>query len=742
MASTNSTTLPPGPGRWDIYGFTTTPEERIGLGPPYTTPALQVNLFFRVFLGILAALIPWVPARLLWRNGEFAGTVMCVMLIINNLTTAISALIWRDDNVADWWAGYGWCDFQAYFYFALHTAFNISLFEIQRGLAQKVSLSRADKPSRREVRRQRIVSALIIFTVPIIQVILTYFATVSRYNVATLVGLAFYRYRKIDKATRDILRSSTGAAASKQNRVRMKLYFMTLVAIVIILPVIMVLLFAYIVEGAPWDLPYDFDAIHYGPDPFNMYFISFTTSDKLTFAQLNLAYLAIFGSFLVFVPFGTTPDALNMYRTMLLAVGLGYCFPKLREEYVPRSNHGSRFTWRAFFTYKSGTTKKSLGTSSSTSTRKSSLLPTIEQVSLASRCQPPSSTSPTTPSPNGGDLTSSDVDLVAVAYPEKSLSTLPSPPARTDCGRHNPWPDLSAAEIDAATAQITNPRPAAVGSSNPYAAILPSTYARPPKFPSLGILSHHRHSRDRSDAVREANEKNKPSSSSSTRPLNIAGGSSGNDDDDDAAAAAATAALSAGTEAVPTQEEERRPSKWWSPPAHDRGKMGVATRVWAAASGGGGGGGGGGGRVTRKGKGSKSKSWERETTGAGEMAREPGPSTSASGATPPAASASGPASAGVCVVRVETHIASHWSENPAAASGAGAAAVAAAEGEAGSSGVGVWGTERGRRERSEDVERTAGADEEESDKAGSGDDSGGKNGRSRREGIRTSTAAS
>lgn len=192
MDSFNGTTA--APGKWDVFGFTTTPQERMGPPPPYATPALQANLFFRVFLGIVSLFVTWVPARLLWRNGEFAGTVLCVMLMIVNFTTVINSLIWRDDNVKDWWVGYGWCDFQAYTYFAFNTAFNISMFEVMRGLASKVSLHTADKPSRREVRRQRLISALIIFTLPAIQVVLTYFASVSRYNIATLVGCTAVYY--------------------------------------------------------------------------------------------------------------------------------------------------------------------------------------------------------------------------------------------------------------------------------------------------------------------------------------------------------------------------------------------------------------------------------------------------------------------------------------------------------------------------------------------------------------------
>jgi pheromone a factor receptor len=174
--------------KWSIFGFTTTPQERIGPGPPYTYPALQVNLFFRVFLGFVSLFVTWVPARLLWRNGEFAGTVLCVSLMIINFFTLVNALIWRDDNVAEWYAGYGWCDLQTYIQFAIHTAFNVSLFEIMRGLTAKVSINRVSSPTAKERRRERIISALVIFTVPVIQVALIYVVIGNRYDISTLVG--------------------------------------------------------------------------------------------------------------------------------------------------------------------------------------------------------------------------------------------------------------------------------------------------------------------------------------------------------------------------------------------------------------------------------------------------------------------------------------------------------------------------------------------------------------------------
>jgi hypothetical protein len=137
---------------------------------------------------------------------------------------------------------------------------------------------------------------------------------------------------------------------------------MTLVVIIIVLPLIMIMLFVHIIEGAPWDRPYDFDASHYGPDPYNIYFISFTTSDKLTFAQLNIVYVASIGSIAIFIPFGTTPEAINMYRTALLFLGLGFCFPRLREEYVPNTERESRLTWPSIFKPKRSPDESYLGT--------------------------------------------------------------------------------------------------------------------------------------------------------------------------------------------------------------------------------------------------------------------------------------------------------------------------------------------------------------------------------------------
>ncbi|KAK4163405.1 putative pheromone receptor [Cladorrhinum sp. PSN259] len=467
--------------KWAMFGFTTTPEERIGPDPPYTYPALQVNLFFRVFLGILSLLITWIPGRLLYRNGEFSGMMLCAITMILNFLTIVNSLIWPNDNVSTWFAGYGWCDMQAYLLFPLSTAFNICLFEVMRGLAAKCAVDRVTSLNSHERKRHRVISAFVIFTVPFIQLVLTYPLAVGRYNISTLVGcgvyympnwlflifyvlptpifitgsaimagLTFYRYRKIESATKKIIMSQDSVAAARQGRVRKKLYFTTLSCIVVVLPLCLTLFVRNIMAGMPWDKPFDFDSFHFGPDPFNSKFISFTTSDMMHFEQLTTAYIPEISGLVLFVPFGTTIEALNAYRKVLLLFGLGYLFPQLRQEIKlkPR-NKGSSPSWWSSFLRPLRSTSNSTNNNSH---RKASLLPTVEHASISS------------PSPSSS------------SQQQKN---------------QNPWPDLSAKEIDAYSSQLhsDSQQPPPAMTRPPFVITTPVSSA--PSSPSQPVSIHH-----------------------------------------------------------------------------------------------------------------------------------------------------------------------------------------------------------------------------------------------------------
>jgi pheromone a factor receptor len=132
---------------------------------------------------------------------------------------------------------------------------------------------------------------------------------------------------------------------ARQQRVRRKLYFMTLVILAVVLPIVCVLFIMNILQGLPWTIPFDYDRIHFGPDPYNINFISFTTSDLMSFEDLCLNYISALTSIAIFISFGTSTEAYNRYRKFLLLFGLGIIFPKLHEEYQPVSRATSKRSW-------------------------------------------------------------------------------------------------------------------------------------------------------------------------------------------------------------------------------------------------------------------------------------------------------------------------------------------------------------------------------------------------------------
>jgi pheromone a factor receptor len=356
---------------------------------------------------------------------------------------------------------------------------------------------------------------------------------------------------------------------------------MTLFCIIVVLPLIMVLLFRNIVQGAPWNLPYDFYALHFGPDPFNIYFISFTTSDMMDFPSLAINFIAELAGIAVFIPFGTTPEALNMYRKLLLAFGLGYIFPKLREEYVPKPKRGSSL-WSSFTRSLRG---KGLLASmydpphvrvfplsvlteprrrSTTSTRKDSLLPTTEQISLASR--PDRARSPSVTHPRDMPM---DTELEPIQYPGMTA-------AGSSVSHHNPWPDLPATEIDAATAQIRDGPPPRARNPFPFPFPTLVSITKPPvRFPSLSIPFHSRSTNKDGQLLRGINDVSTASLSGNQThtPTRLT--------------PSASTTTTATTITPPKPMTTTHPSPWAvpAPGSSSRVVVGVDTRVWAASEG-------------------------------------------------------------------------------------------------------------------------------------------------------------
>jgi pheromone a factor receptor len=165
--------------------------------------------------------------------------------------------------------------------------------------------------------------------------------------------LTWNRFREVEKTTRVAMNTNNSIMAQRHHRVRRKLYLMSLSILIPFLPVqLLFLVYNVSAFGHPMK-SYNYSQIHFGKNPYPFNFVSFTTSDRVGFIEMNVNYMSVITVIPLFWFFGATKEAINMYREYLLTVGLGRFFPKLHQEYDPdrtqTSNRswGKRFSWLA-----------------------------------------------------------------------------------------------------------------------------------------------------------------------------------------------------------------------------------------------------------------------------------------------------------------------------------------------------------------------------------------------------------
>lgn len=364
----------------------------------FTTPSLMANLICRVVFAFLGNLVCLVPLRLLYRNGELAAVVLILVVELQNFENAINALIWHNDDVASWWPGYGFCDVDSHIRNLSIGLFNTCLLAIMRNLAMQIGNMRASPLTKKEKKRRNIVQALIIFPLPLLQVVWTYPLAQQRYIIGTLSGCSwanshswpymvfdiflpvlmallttgyaskskcrepaqrptrsnhrrrcaaysnlsvlsfivfiYVRYRQVSQATASAL-SNNPLAHARSQRARRRLYLMVVSILVPYLPIVLTLAIVN-TRVAGTLTPFDFNAIHnHAPGEIPWNTIVYLTSNLVHWSYIDMCYLPIAATVPIFVFFGMTKDAMNCYRVVLLYLGLGKVFPRLHQEYDP-----------------------------------------------------------------------------------------------------------------------------------------------------------------------------------------------------------------------------------------------------------------------------------------------------------------------------------------------------------------------------------------------------------------------
>ncbi|OHF00127.1 pheromone receptor [Colletotrichum orchidophilum] len=305
---------------------------------PYTTPSLTANLICRVVLGILSNIGCLVPLKNLYRHGEFAPAVFVGTVILMNFSTAINALVWRNDNVYEWLQGQIWCDIHAYVYQPLIPLYSTSCLAITRNLAQQMGLSRATPLSTQEKRRKMLRYSIATLSGCIWSghgdwVVFVFFLLP---NPILALAAGFYavltwkRYTRIELLTRSTLMSNSSAAA-RASRTRWRIFSVMICVLVLYIPLYCYQIIIQLRTTFMFQT-FDFDNIRKKNDPLPWDTVLLYPHSGLSFFQLNHQYLVIASAVPIFFFSGMTEDIMRTYRSILLKLGCGGIFRGLRKD--------------------------------------------------------------------------------------------------------------------------------------------------------------------------------------------------------------------------------------------------------------------------------------------------------------------------------------------------------------------------------------------------------------------------
>ena len=128
--------------------------------------------------------------------------------------------------------------------------------------------------------------------------------------------------------------SRNRTAQQRSQRTKRRLYMMVTSILVPFLPIVIALAVLNVLDmhGVRG---YTYYEAHVDTHPFPWNTIMLIRSSGVSWTYLNNCYIAIFTALPIFLFFGMTKDAINSYRKVFLAMGFGFVFPKLEEEYDP-----------------------------------------------------------------------------------------------------------------------------------------------------------------------------------------------------------------------------------------------------------------------------------------------------------------------------------------------------------------------------------------------------------------------
>ena len=317
-------------------------------------PLASILLPLLAVISIVLCLPPLVTYVKL-RNVAAAVLVFWITLI--NLFNFINPLIWPSDDLETRWNGAGLCDVEVKLNLASSAAIPGALICVFRQLAIILDTDHTTlAPSRGQRRRRIVFEGFFCIVCPLYMIVAHLIVQPYRYYIFAISGcvasfdnswpgiilifipplllcvvaagyctLVIVRLIRYHRQFSDILASSH----SRLNKSRfLRLLILSTTLIVIFLPVAV---YVFTRNLAYPRHPFSWSGVH-GPG-WSTLIVRIPTQGVVNFDR----WLSIGIGYAVFLFFGFGKDATMMYRSWLLRLGLGHCFPKLNRPHLNSS---------------------------------------------------------------------------------------------------------------------------------------------------------------------------------------------------------------------------------------------------------------------------------------------------------------------------------------------------------------------------------------------------------------------
>lgn len=324
---------------------------------------------------------------LIWhiRNRNTAAASLVFWILLNNFLSVINLAIWPNNNMEAWFSGRGLCDIEAKIMVARSTALPAATLCIIRALAAVINSDRTMIPSTVQQRRKMILDLAWCLGIPIVTMFLHYIVQPNRYfiygvsgcnpsvsvNWVTVVLLSipplllsianawyggksclsslFSKIQQANKTPPTALtlfrlrkyRTSFHIILASSNSTKSRFLRLFLIAVILTLALIPVEIYVLL-----RDIPTSqFDAFSWSE-----------IHSKQTWNEIILMpstvifdrWLDVGVGFALFALFGCGRDAVGMYKSWAVMLGLGRIFPSLMKEKRPgTAGSGETFGSRA-----------------------------------------------------------------------------------------------------------------------------------------------------------------------------------------------------------------------------------------------------------------------------------------------------------------------------------------------------------------------------------------------------------